>query len=54
MDREIHDIYDVILKIIAAVYGNAFLRYIGIDHKIKKILNVELTTLSGREEYEIF
>lgn len=24
MDREIHDIYDVLLKIVAAVYGTSF------------------------------
>ncbi|MDO5860045.1 hypothetical protein [Methanobrevibacter sp.] len=51
MEREIHDIYDVILKIIATVYKNDFLRYIGIEHEIKKILNVELTTLIGRKLY---
>ena len=47
MDRDIHDIFDVILKIIAEIYGTVFLEYIGIDKKISKNLNVEFTTLKG-------
>lgn len=51
MDRDIHDIYDVILKIIANVYGTLFLNYIGIEQEIKEILNVEFTTLTGNKLY---
>lgn len=54
MERDIHDIYDVILKIIAATYGETFLRYIGIDKKMKKSLNVELTTIKGSKLYVDF
>ena len=52
--RDIHDIYDVILKIIAAAYGETFLRYIGIDEKLRKNLSVELTTLKGPKLYVDF
>ncbi|MDO5859160.1 hypothetical protein [Methanobrevibacter sp.] len=51
MVRDIHDIYDVILKIIISVYGKHFLNYIGIDEDIKEVLNVELTTLNGNKLY---
>ena len=51
MDREIHNLYDVILKIIAVVYGTIFLNYIGIEGEIKEILNVEFTTLTGSKLY---
>lgn len=33
MGREIHDIYDVILKLIIIVYNVTFLNYIGIEKK---------------------
>lgn len=49
MDRDVHDIYDVILKIIISVYGTLFLNYIGIEDEIKEILNVEFTTLTGKK-----
>ena len=51
MDRNIHDIYDVILKIIIAVYGSVFLNFMGIEKEIKEILSVEITTLSGNKLY---
>lgn len=51
MSRKIHDIYDVILKIISLSYGSAFLKYIGIEKEIKKVLNVEYTLLSGEKLY---
>lgn len=51
MDRDVHDIYDVILKIIISVYGTLFLNYIGIEDEIKEILNVEFTTLTGKKGY---
>ena len=51
MTRNIHDIYDVILKIIAMVYGNTFLNYIRIEKKIKKELKGEFTTITGAKIY---
>lgn len=51
MDRDIHDIFDVILKIIAVVYGTIFLNYIGIEEEMEKILKVEFTTLAGKKVY---
>ena len=51
MDRDIHDIYDVILKIIITVYGTLFLNFIGIDEEIDEILNVEIITLKGSKLY---
>ena len=51
MDRDIHDIYDVILKIIAMVYESAFLEFIGIEEKIIHVLDVEFTTITGDKFY---
>ena len=51
MNRNVHDIYDVILKIILAVYASVFLNFIGIEKEIKEILSVEITTLSGNKLY---
>lgn len=51
MSREIHDIFDVILKIIAVVYGTIFLNYIGIEGEVEEILNIEFTTLAGSKLY---
>lgn len=51
MARNIHDIYDAILKMIAVVYQTSFLRYIGIERKIKEIQNIELTRLDGKKVY---
>jgi hypothetical protein len=49
MDRDVHDIYDVILKIVATVYGTYFLNYIGIDKELDEVLNIEFTKLTGRK-----
>lgn len=49
MKRPIHDIYDVILKLIVLIYGSVFLNYIGIEGDIKEILNVEFTTVTGEK-----
>ena len=49
MDRDIHDIYDVILKLLVAVYGSIFLNFMGIEGEIKEELNVEFTTLNGEK-----
>lgn len=35
MDRKIHDVYDVILKIIIIVYQEAFLSYMELMKKLK-------------------
>ena len=51
MDFKIHDIYDVILKIIILVYGVIFLEYVGIDKKIKKVLKTEFTRMDGSKVY---
>ena len=51
MDLKVHDIYDVILKLLAVVYGSIFLRYIGCEEEIEKIYNVEITTLKGKKMY---
>lgn len=51
MSRKIHEIYDVILKIIIAVYGTIFLSFMGIDGEIKDVLSVEITTLTGSKMY---
>lgn len=47
MNREIHKIYDFVLKIIMIVYGIDFLKYIGEERKISKILKTELIALKG-------
>ena len=41
MDRPIHDIYDVILKLIALIWATDFLKFLGIDGEIVEILNTE-------------
>lgn len=51
MTRDIHDIFDVILKIIIAVYGTIFLNFMGICGEIDEILSVEITTLTGTKLY---
>ena len=49
MKREIHSLYDIILKIIVSIYGTTFLEYVGIRKKIKAILSVEFITLTGKK-----
>ena len=51
MNRDIHDIYDVILKIIILVYGEDFLSFIGINKNIKEVLKTEFVTLKGNKLY---
>ena len=51
MDFKIHDVYDVILKIIMLVYGVIFLEYVGIDKKIKRLLKTEFTRMDGSKVY---
>lgn len=51
MEREIHDIYDVIMKIIISTYTVDFLKFIGIDKNIKKILKTDFVKLDGKKIY---
>ena len=51
MKRDIHKIYDVILKIIIMAYLAEFLSYIGEKRKIVEILKTEITTLNGKTRY---
>lgn len=51
MNRDIHDIYDVILKIIAMSYETEFLNYIHIGKKVNEVLNCEITTMKGNKIY---
>ena len=51
MNRDIHTIYDVILKIIALSYGTTFLNYMGIEKEVKEIFSIEFTTLTGSKLY---
>lgn len=48
MEREIHKIYDFLLKIIITIYGNDFLRYIQEKRQITEILKTEITTVAGK------
>lgn len=49
MDSNVHDVYDVILKLIILVYSVDFLKYIGITKDIKEILKTEFTRLDGKK-----
>lgn len=51
MDRDVHDIFDVILKIIVATYQSLFLKYMGVDEEIEEILSIEFTKLDGSKLY---
>lgn len=51
MNREIHDIYDIILKIIIEIYKTIFLNFIGIDKEIEKVLKTEFVTVNGNKYY---
>ena len=51
MKRNIHKIYDVLLKIIIMAYLAEFLSYIGEKRKIAEILKTEITTLKGKTRY---
>lgn len=48
MNRNIHKIYDVLMKIIILTYLSEFLKYIGEMREISEILQTEITTLNGR------
>ena len=47
----VHDVYDVILKIIINFWTNLFLQFIGIDEEVKVILKTEFETLYGKKIY---
>ena len=51
MDREVHKIYDYIMKVIIIVYLNEFLMYIGDERKITEVLKTEIPTLNGKTRY---
>ena len=51
MNREIHKIYDYIMKIIIIIYLNEFLMYIGEERKITEVLKTEIPTLNGKTRY---
>ena len=51
MKRKIHTIYDIILKMIIMEYSNDFLKFIGIEKSIKKVLKTEFITKKGRKLY---
>lgn len=51
MKKEIHKIFDKILKLILIEYADEFLLYIGVDKAMKKILHTEITTKKGRTLY---
>ena len=54
MKRRIHDIYDIIMKLIIIIYGTIFLKFIGIDEVIKEILNTEFISHTGSKYYPDF
>ena len=45
MKRKIHAIYDIILKMIIMEYSNDFLKFIGIEKSIKKVLKTTCVML---------
>lgn len=51
MERKIHTIFDVILKLIMVTYSNDFLKLTGENRCIKKILKTEIVTKKGRKLY---
>ena len=51
MNREIHKIYDTILKLIILSYPDEFLSYLGVEKSIKQILHTEIITKKGRQLY---
>ena len=50
----VHDVYDVILKIIIQVWASLFLQFIGIDEEVKEILKTEFITRYGKKIYVDF
>lgn len=51
MNREIHKIYDAIMRIIIIAYLPEFLKYIGEDGEIAEVLKGDITTLNGSTKY---
>lgn len=49
MKIKIHTIYDIILKMIIMEYSNDFLKFIGIEKSIKKVLKTEFINKKGRK-----
>ena len=51
MQKKIHKFFDLMLKIIAYLYKEDFLRFIGINKEIKEILEVEIQTQHKKYVY---
>ena len=51
MKREIHKIYDTILKMIIALYLGHFLKYIGEERGIEEVLDAHQVTLNGKSRH---
>ena len=49
MVEKVHDIYDVVLKLIVFVYSIDFLRYIGVEKNIEEVLKTEFTRREGKK-----
>ena len=49
--RNVHDIYDVLLRLIVPIWLNHFLEFMGIDVEIEEILKTDLTTHKGKKRY---
>lgn len=49
--ENVHDVYDVILKIILLIWLDFFLKFIGIDEEIKEVLKTEFVAVYGRKAY---
>lgn len=51
MEREVHKIYDLILKVIILTYLTEFLKYIGENREIVEVLRTEISTLNGKTKF---
>ena len=51
MKREIHTIFDIILKMILVTYSNEFLKLIGEKRSIKRLMKTNIVTKNGRRLY---
>ena len=51
MKREIHTIFDIILKLIISTHAEEFLKLIGENKSLKRVLRNEFVTKKGRKLY---
>ena len=49
--KRVHDVFDVILKIIILIWPEFFLKLIGIDEEVKEVLKTEFVTVYGKKAY---